>query len=122
MDFASEIRADTLSATYCLQGKREGPMWRWLLRPAYPKYLLYIFVPYWLAWAFRPVDRKDWLLENILLALFIGLLLTTYRSFPLSNISYTLIFVFFCLHTIGAHYTYSLVPYDRWFQPLFCKR
>jgi putative membrane protein len=29
-------------------------------------------------------------------------------------VSYTLIFVFLCLHTIGAHYTYSLVPYDEW--------
>ena len=33
--------------------------------------------------------------------------------FPLSKISYTTIFVFFCLHTIGAHYTYAEVPYDE---------
>src|SRR6266481_1621475 len=27
-----------------------------------------------------------------------------------------LIFVFLSLHLIGAHYTYSLVPYDDWFR------
>jgi putative membrane protein len=29
-----------------------------------------------------------------------------------------LIFVFLCLHSIGAHYTYSLVPYDQWLSVL----
>jgi putative membrane protein len=38
---------------------------------------------------------------------------------PLTNISYTCIFVFLCLHTIGAHYTYSLVPYNDWTTKLF---
>jgi putative membrane protein len=38
---------------------------------------------------------------------------------PLSNVSYTLIFVFHCLHTIGSHYTYSLVPYDQWARKVF---
>jgi putative membrane protein len=36
----------------------------------------------------------------------------------LSRISYTLIFLFLCLHSVGAHYTYSLVPYDAWFESL----
>jgi putative membrane protein len=46
-------------------------------------------------------------------------LVITYRRFPFSNISYSLIFTFLCLHTIGAHYTYSLVPYNDWTQKLF---
>jgi putative membrane protein len=33
-------------------------------------------------------------------------------------VSYTLIFLFLCLHTLGGHYTYSEVPYDRWLQQL----
>jgi putative membrane protein len=37
---------------------------------------------------------------------------------PLSRISYTLVFLFLCLHAVGAHYTYSLVPYDAWFEAL----
>jgi putative membrane protein len=36
-----------------------------------------------------------------------------------SRVSYTLIFVFLCLHEIGAHYSYSKVPYDDWTRSLF---
>ena len=80
----------------------------------YPLVLLGIFIAYAAAWAYRPVDVKDWALENALAALFVVALVLSYRRFPLSNVSYTLIFVFLCLHTVGAHYTYSLMPYDAW--------
>ncbi len=80
----------------------------------YPRVLLVIIVLYWLAWAFRPVIFSDWLLENVLQVLGVLILILTHRRFPLSNISYTLIFIFCALHTMGAHYSYSLVPYDLW--------
>lgn len=63
-----------------------------------------------------PNDRQDWLLENALtLVTLLGLWLTRY-SFPLSRISYSLIFIFLTLHEIGSHYTYAQVPYDQWWQ------
>ena len=68
--------------------------------------------------AFSPFDRGDWVLENLLVWIFVALLAGTYRVFPLSRVSYTLIFVFMCLHTVGSHYTYAEVPYDRWWQDL----
>jgi putative membrane protein len=68
----------------------------------------------WVALAIAPWDRHDWLLENVLLVLAVLTLAFTYRVFPLSRISYTLIFIFLCLHAIGAHYTYADVPYDMW--------
>jgi putative membrane protein len=71
-----------------------------------------------LALAIAPHDRHDWLLENVLVAVFVAALAATWRRFPLSRVSYTLIFVFLCLHTVGAHYTYSLVPYDAWWERL----
>src|SRR4051812_36534649 len=92
-----------------------------LFNRRYPLTLLWLFLLYATAWAFNPVDRKDWLLENALTVLGLIFLVVTYRRFPLSNISYTLIFVFLCLHTIGAHYTYSLVPYNDWTRRLFGK-
>ena len=91
----------------------------WFFNPRYPRILLGLFALYWLAWAIRPLYFQDWLLENFLLTLFIAGLILTHRRFPLSNISYTLIFVFVCLHTIGAHYTYAQVPYDDWFRAVF---
>ena len=78
--------------------------------------LLAAWFSLWLPLAFNPFDRSDWLLENALLFLAIMLLAATWRPFPLSRTSYTLIFVFLCLHTIGAHFTYAEVPYDAWFR------
>jgi putative membrane protein len=72
----------------------------------------------WVLLAIDPYDRKDWALENVLvltLVIFLGL---TYKRLPLSRISYTLIFIFLCVHEIGAHYTYEKVPYDEWFRSL----
>ena len=80
--------------------------------------LLGVFALVWIALAIKPLDRADWMLENGLVALFVPLLLLTYRSFPFSRVSYTLIFIFLCLHEVGAHYTYAKVPYDAWFQAL----
>jgi putative membrane protein len=68
----------------------------------------------WIVLAISPVDRKDWLLENILaLALVVGLALT-YRAFPFSDLSYLLITIFMMLHAVGAHYTYAEVPFGFW--------
>jgi len=72
----------------------------------------------WAALAIAPVSRHDWALENALLVVFVVALAATWRRFPLSRVSYTLIFLFLCLHTVGAHFTYSLVPYDEWWRRL----
>jgi putative membrane protein len=72
----------------------------------------------WVALAIAPVSRHDWALENALLVVFVAALAASWRRFPLSRVSYTLIFLFLCLHTVGAHFTYSLVPYDEWWRRL----
>jgi putative membrane protein len=85
------------------------------------RYLLILGVVYalwWVLMAINPLDRSDWLLENVLVILGIGLLAYTCKSFPLSLVSYSCIFVFLMLHTLGSHYTYAKVPYQEWF-PIF---
>jgi putative membrane protein len=69
--------------------------------------------------AIHPASRSTWLMENVLVVGMIALLAATYRSFRLSRVSYTLIFLFLAMHEIGSHYTYSLVPYDAWCQRFF---
>jgi putative membrane protein len=69
--------------------------------------------------AITPRDRADWALENALVLVILVVLVASYRHLPLSRVSYTLIFVFLCLHEVGAHYTYALVPYDAAFDRLF---
>ncbi len=71
------------------------------------------------ALAIDPHDRADWALENALVVVFVAALAVAYRGFVFSRVSYTLIFVYLCLHEVGAHYTYSEVPYDAWTQALF---
>jgi len=77
-----------------------------------------LFALLWVALAIEPNHREDWAVENALVLFFVAVLAATYRRFRLSRISYTLIFLFLCLHEIGAHYTYSEVPYDAWFEAL----
>jgi len=64
-------------------------------------------------------DLKTWLVENALMPLLLLILIVTYRRFPLSRVSYTLIFVFLVLHEIGAHWTYAKVPYNDWWKAMF---
>jgi len=77
-----------------------------------------VFAAFWLALAIHPIDRSAWLLENALLVAGLGVLMVSYRAFPLSRVSYTTICIFLCLHTIGAHYTYSEVPWREWLAAL----
>jgi len=79
--------------------------------------LWYLF--FWLLTGIAPVDRRDWLLENFLVVVFSSLLVTTYRRFPLSDVSYVLITVYLTLHSIGAHYTYAEVPFGLWMKEAF---
>ena len=80
----------------------------------YVAVLATVYALVWVALAIAPSDRADWLLENALVAVAVPALIWSWRRFPLSRLSYTLVFVFLCLHTLGAHYTYSEVPYDAW--------
>lgn len=84
----------------------------------YPALLLAAFAGWWMALAIAPWYRQDWLLENLLVFAAVPLLAWSYPRLRLSDTAYTLLFVFLVLHELGAHYTYSAVPYDRWAQAL----
>ena len=68
----------------------------------------YVAVSVWMAQA--PTDPQFWLIASILPALFVVVLIATYRHLPMSPASYGLITAFLTLHTIGVHYTYAEVP------------
>lgn len=87
-------------------------------RHVYLRVLAVLYAVWWLALAIQPNSRADWLLENALVLLFGAALVVTRRWFVFSRVSYTLIFLFLCLHAVGAHYTYSHVPYDDWWRAL----
>ncbi len=75
--------------------------------------ILYLLI--WAALAIDPSYRHDWLLENLLVFIGVPFFVLLHFFLPLSRISYVLLFLFMSLHAVGAHYTYSEVPYDQWF-------
>ncbi len=85
------------------------------------RYLLVLsllFAVWWALLAIRPWDRHTWLIENALAVAAAALIVGGHRKLLLSRVSYTLIFVFMCLHQVGAHFSYAEVPYDAWFESL----
>ena len=84
----------------------------------YPLVLLTVYGILWIALAIDPVFRKDWLLENAIVFVALPLFAATARRLRFSDFAYTCLFVFFVFHAVGAHYTYSLVPYAEWWESL----
>lgn len=78
-----------------------------------------IFILIFIALAITPYDRSDWALENLLVIIAAIAFALTYKKFPFSRLSYSLIFCFLVLHEVGAHYTYAKVPYNSFFQNYF---
>ena len=99
-------------ATDRLSGPLPGADW------TMPAALLAAFCVVFVALGIAPLYRQDWLLENVLVLVAVPLLVATRRRMRFSNLAYACLFLFFCLHEVGAHYTYSLVPYDEWFRAL----
>jgi len=84
----------------------------------YYKVLLALFGAVWIWAAIAPLDRMGWLLENVLVVLFVPMFLLAGRRFRLSDLSYGLVTLFMALHVVGSHYTYADVPFgftlQRW--------
>jgi putative membrane protein len=86
--------------------------------PIFPLSLLATFVVIWVTLAIAPLYRLDWALENSLVLVAVSVLVMSYRHLRLSNAAYSMIFLFLVFHEIGAHYTYSKVPYEQWLSHL----
>lgn len=84
----------------------------------FPAILLALFSLWFVAWGIAPSFREDWLLENLLVFVAVPTLVWGHSRLRFSNKAYLALFVFFCLHEVGAHYTYSLVPYREWIPAL----
>lgn len=81
--------------------------------------LLTIFLVYWASTLLRTPDLANWALENMLVFVFLAYLIWSIRRYQFSDLSYTLIFVYLCLHIYGAQYTYAENPFGFWLQETF---
>jgi putative membrane protein len=76
--------------------------------------MVLVFAVIWIALAIAPLYRSDWLLENLLVFAFVGLLAASFGRFQFSNFSYFLFTLFLLLHSYGAHYTYAETAFGFW--------
>ena len=79
-----------------------------------PLVCLVTFAPVWLVLAVAPRDRPAWLLESLLVLVFVPVMALDYRRFRFSDRAYLQLTAFLLLHTFGSHYTYSQVPLGDW--------
>lgn len=80
-------------------------------------FFLYLFI--WIVLAIDPWYREDWLLENLLVFFSLPIIVWGERSFGFSRGAAWMLFIFFTVHAIGAHYTYSEMPWFTEFTRLF---
>ena len=89
------------------------------MRQTQLSFLAIICALVWIITAIHPVDRQAWVLENILVVIFVAALAFTHRRLQLSNSSYLFIALFLLLHMVGAHYTYAKMPLGLWAKDFF---
>lgn len=68
-----------------------------------------------LAWSgVCPAGRFNWFMEVLPAILGVAILVTTYRRFPLTTLTYILIWLFALILITGGHWTYAKVPAGEW--------
>jgi putative membrane protein len=85
----------------------------------YPLALLVAVAIALVASGIAPYDRSTWLLEVVPVLIVIPVLLITYRTFPLTRLLYTLIFLHALVLIVGGLYSYAQVPAGFWLEQAF---
>lgn len=86
----------------------------------YPGILLLIVLAFGVWSGIKPLDtRLTWVLETLPVMMALPVLLSTYKRFPLTSLTYTLIAIHAMILMMGAHYSYAKVPLGFWMQDWF---
>ncbi|MBK7966998.1 MAG: DUF2238 domain-containing protein [Bacteroidetes bacterium] len=83
------------------------------------KGFLLIFFIVWASTLVGTTDMNNWILENVLVFLFLPFLMITYKKYQFSDVSYLLFCIYLCLHVYGSKYTYAENPFGYWLQDTF---
>lgn len=71
-------------------------------------------------WAWSGIEPHDtrltWVLETLPFMMALPVMLLTFKRFPLTNLTYTLIAIHAMLLMLGGHYSYAKVPLGFWLQ------
>jgi len=86
----------------------------------YPLVLLLITLAVWIWSGISPHDtRLTWVLETLPYMIALPILLFTFRRFPLTDLTYTLIAIHAMILMLGGHYSYAKVPLGFWMEDWF---
>ena len=85
----------------------------------FKKFLVVIFIIFWVALAINPVDSGVWALENILVVTVFPVVLWLDKHYHFNNLTYLSLTAFVILHLFGAHTTYENMTYFTWYSDLF---
>ena len=78
------------------------------------KIYLIVFSILWIYTFAFTTNIANWFTENALTVVFLLGLSISFKKFKFSDLSYTLIFIYICLHVYGAMYTYAENPLGYW--------
>ena len=86
----------------------------------YPVILLIIVLVFWVWSGIKPLDtRLTWVLETFPIMLALPVILLTYKRFPMTSLTYTLIAIHAMILMVGGHYSYAKVPLGFWMEDWF---
>lgn len=86
----------------------------------YPTILLTVVLAFWVWSGIHPHDtRLTWVLETLPFMVALPVMLLTYKRFPLTNLTYTLIAIHAMILMLGGHYSYAKVPLGFWMEDWF---
>ena len=87
------------------------------------KYVLVLLIIVSGGWIWSGIGLQDtrltWVLETFPLMLALPILIFTYRRFPLTGLTYTLIAIHGLILMVGGHYSYAKVPLGFWMEDWF---
>ncbi|RLT05293.1 MAG: DUF2238 domain-containing protein [Planctomycetota bacterium] len=89
-----------------------------LARDRYQRFLFLFFLLFFAGSCISPPYRQFLLMQHVPTVLAALLLAYLANRFVIGRWSFLSIIMFLCLHTLGARYLYSYVPYDVWSQEL----
>lgn len=68
-------------------------------------YVLYLVI--WIIMAIDPKYPEDWLLENVLIFIFVPFVIWMDKKYSYTLLSLIFLLIFASLHSLGSHYTYA---------------
>jgi putative membrane protein len=87
------------------------------------KYHVILIITVLAFWTWSGIEPRDtrltWSLETLPFMLALPVILLTYKRFPLSDLTYTLIAIHAMILMLGGHYSYAQVPLGFWMEDWF---